>query len=101
MSGLIDFLIANLKDSLFEPKDQFERVKRHAASRLLLPLIAIVGAESFVVAVLGALQTVEIRSGGFLFKLVASSSESFLLLALTVLIGFAVYVGSNVRTKYF
>ena len=70
MSGILNFLIGHLKDVFFQPKDHFERIKKTASSRLLLPLIAIVGGESIFVAILSAPQTVEIRSGNFFFTTV-------------------------------
>ncbi|MET0464580.1 MAG: hypothetical protein ABW007_15550 [Chitinophagaceae bacterium] len=100
MSEFIHLLISHLKDTLFQPKDFFERSKRSAATRLLVPIVALVGGESIFIGILGALQTVEIYSGKFFFKLVAASSSSFITLALTILLAFAMYIGSNLYYSY-
>jgi hypothetical protein len=95
MGGLIKLLITHLKEVLFKPKDHFERAKKTASTRLLVPLITIVGAESIFVAILSAIGTVEIRSGNFFLRLIANSSSSFIELAIAILISFVLYVGSN------
>lgn len=95
MHGLIKLLTTYLKEALFQPKDLFERTKKRASSRLLAPLIAIVAAESIFVSVIGALQTVAIHSKDFSFTLLAAATDSFIPLALVILVAFALYVGSN------
>ena len=92
---MIELLIAFLKDALFQPKDQFERVKKNAARHLLAPLIAVVAGGSIIVAIVSAIQTVEIHTAGFSVKLMAAATDSFIPLSLTVLIAFSLYVGSN------
>jgi|GEM_PF-4406072 len=95
MAGLIELLIAYLKDALFQPKDHFERVKKSASRFLLVPLITIVAGEGIFLTVVSALQTVEFHSAGFTFKLIAAASDSFIPLCLAILVAFALYVGSN------
>lgn len=92
---IIDALISQLRDSLFGPKDHFERAKRSATRTLILPLIAVLGGESVLVAFVSAISSVEFRSGEIFFKLAGSASDSFLVLSGVVILSFFSVVGSN------
>lgn len=94
MSGVAEFIITHLKEVLFTPKDQFERAKRNA-SRLLIPLSLIVGGESVFVAILSAIQTLQITIGHFAFKLVGVASDSFYTLAGVTLVAYLTFIGAN------
>ena len=96
MTGIIELLISFMKEALLRPKDRFERVKRTASRFLLLPLIAIVAAESVFVAIISALNSVEIKSGNFTFTLIAAANDSFIPLVIATLVAFSLYVGTNV-----
>jgi hypothetical protein len=92
---ILEALVSQLKESLFAPKDHFERVKRSATRTLVLPLIGLLGAESVFVALLGAISSLEFRMGETFFKLAGSSSDSFLVLSGVVIISLLSVVGSN------
>jgi hypothetical protein len=95
LNPLLETLLSHLKDALFSPKDQFERAKRSATRTLITPLILILGGESALVAILGAVSSVEFRSGEVFFKLAGAASDSFLALSGVVLLTFFSIVGTN------
>lgn len=95
MNIFFEALVTGLKQAIFKPKDRFERVKRNAMSKLLTPLVIIVGAESVLVSVLGAINSVQFQSSSFVFNLIGSSSSSFLTISAVVVLSFAFTLGAN------